>query len=175
MSCGLLGGGIQLGAHNFPKAMMPPSAPQVVVKDSAGNVVRSLHTQRVTNDSLIRQAMRRFEGYAGAEGDTVVIWSFGKLPLVGTFPDTFCYRPGEFYELTQSIYGGDPDTVTVISWYSGDTLALPDDPDYAFTFVLPLRKTPIPTLTQWGAIIFGVLLLGSVVFYIWRRRRVAVA
>jgi hypothetical protein len=33
----------------------------------------------------------------------------------------------------------------------------------------------IPTLSEWGAIIFGVLLLGSVVFYIWRRRRVAVA
>jgi len=33
----------------------------------------------------------------------------------------------------------------------------------------------IPTLSEWGAIIFGVLLLASVVVYIWRRRRVAVA
>lgn len=29
----------------------------------------------------------------------------------------------------------------------------------------------IPTLSEWGAMIFGTLLLGSVVFYIWRRRR----
>lgn len=33
----------------------------------------------------------------------------------------------------------------------------------------------IPTLSEWGAIIFGTLLLASVAFYIWRRRRVAVA
>jgi len=33
----------------------------------------------------------------------------------------------------------------------------------------------IPTLSEWGAIIFGALLLGSVVFYIWRRRRVVIA
>ena len=33
----------------------------------------------------------------------------------------------------------------------------------------------IPTLSEWGAIIFGTLLLGSVLFYIWRRRRVVTA
>jgi hypothetical protein len=33
----------------------------------------------------------------------------------------------------------------------------------------------IPTLSEWGAIIFGTLLFASVVFYIWRRRRVVTA
>jgi hypothetical protein len=33
----------------------------------------------------------------------------------------------------------------------------------------------IPTLSEWGAIIFGTLLLGSVAFYIWRRRRMITA
>lgn len=33
----------------------------------------------------------------------------------------------------------------------------------------------IPTLAEWGAIFFGTLLLGSVLYYIWRRRRVVTA
>jgi hypothetical protein len=37
------------------------------------------------------------------------------------------------------------------------------------------RCAVVPTLSEWGAIIFGVLLLASVVFYIWRKRRVAAA
>jgi hypothetical protein len=31
----------------------------------------------------------------------------------------------------------------------------------------------IPTLSEWGVIIFGILLLGSLVLFIWRRRRLA--
>jgi hypothetical protein len=33
----------------------------------------------------------------------------------------------------------------------------------------------VPTLSEWGAIILGTLLLGSGAFYIWRRRRVVTA
>lgn len=40
--------------------------------------------------------------------------------------------------------------------------------------VLP-PGNPIPTFSEWGAIIFGSLLLGSVAFYLWRRRQVATA
>ena len=53
--------------------------------------------------------------------------------------------------------------------------ANPNGPPVAFLTTAEHTPTEsIPTLSEWGAIIFGVLLLGSVVFYIWRRRRVAV-
>jgi hypothetical protein len=54
--------------------------------------------------------------------------------------------------------------------------AFTNSPNYdsdEFTVQVPIPT--IPTLSEWGAIIFGTLLLGSVVFYIWRRRRVVTA
>lgn len=41
--------------------------------------------------------------------------------------------------------------------------------------VIPQGVGPIPTLSEWGAIIFGTLLLAGVAFYIWRRRRAVAA
>jgi hypothetical protein len=40
---------------------------------------------------------------------------------------------------------------------------------------LARASSTIPTLSEWGAIIFGTLLLASVAFYIWRRRRAVTA
>lgn len=56
-----------------------------------------------------------------------------------------------------------------------DLYAIIDGDTLDIALVAPDALPPIPTLTEWGFFIFGVLLLASVVFYIYRRRRLETA
>jgi hypothetical protein len=58
------------------------------------------------------------------------------------------------------------DEITLTSAFEGV-------PESASADTVQILVAAIPTLTEWGIIIFGTLLLASVTFYIWRRRRLA--
>lgn len=166
-------GARQYAAYNYPVDAPDPNAPQLALVDSAGNPITALHTERVTNPSLIGAATQLYQDSGWASlNDTVVIWAFGTLPLEGGFPGTFCYGADEYYDVISN--AGIPpaieDTIVGISWYSADTMSVPDSIDFIAMAVLPPRD--IPTLTEWGLIMFGLVLLGFITWVFLKRRKV---
>ena len=96
---------------------------------------------------------------SGAGPDPVVTLPPGHMYKIDVLTPTpvhggFVYGQWDVYELV------DGDTEVPLS---SDT----------FQHMVPDDDWIIPTLTEWGFIIFGSLLLASVVFYIYRRRRLA--
>jgi LPXTG-motif cell wall-anchored protein len=47
--------------------------------------------------------------------------------------------------------------------------------DLAFVITGPTGPPPIPTLTEWGMIIFGLVLVGFITWVFLRRRKAAVS
>jgi hypothetical protein len=75
-------------------------------------------------------------------------------------------KPGNWFDLTLSMAGAADSLYDLYAYecVSGRYLS----------FRISATDTLlIPTLSEWGPIIFGALLLVSILFYVWRRRTAA--
>jgi hypothetical protein len=167
--------GRQYLAYNYPIGAANPAGPVVHEMDSEGSSIRALRTMRVTNPNLIASGMQAFRsnGWAGLD-DTIVIWAFGSMGTVGSFPDTFCYSTNSYYGDVAN--GGIPaavkDSFVVVSWYSNDTMQVPLSFDFMAQAILPTRGTGAPSFGTAGIIILIGLLIVMTVIIIRKRRRI---
>jgi hypothetical protein len=130
------------------------------------------------------------------------VWIFHESSPVDTaITPTILAPPGSgtwSYEFVYVDQDGNPLPQGAVRWYTdGNGIEVEQEYDIAFTmagvvdglytlciydaeegeykrFVIPIGVVDIPTLTEWGLIIFGVVLLGFITYVFLRRRRKAV-
>ena len=121
--------------------------------------------------------------------DTAVAPSISVPPGSGTWSYEFVYVDPD----------GNPLPQGAVRWYTdGNGIEVEQEYDIAFTmagvvdglytlyvydavegeytrYIIPVGIVPIPTLTEWGLIIFGVVLIGFITYVFLRRRRAVVS
>ena len=169
-------GGRFFAIHNYPANLPKPPLPLIGQVDSVGDPIGTLQTIEVSNLDLIAAAMQFYQdsGFV-SPGDTIYIYAFGDGNAEGSFPGTFCYGTDEYYGM---IPPGDSTIffegrMVVSTWYGSDTTSIPTTVGFIGVVHMGLIADAIPTLSEWGLIIFSLLLLATLVFYISRKRKLA--
>jgi hypothetical protein len=108
-------------------------------------------------------------------GAAEVVTPFGFESALGVLE--FLLPPSRVYFYAVTVSSGDDRTLHEFDMTSGERVSSVLIGDLPVTNLLQdiegytTAQQPIPTLSEWGAIIFGSLLLCSVVFYIVRRKQ----
>jgi len=117
------------------------------------------------------------------EGYKVHGYKIGKLvPPAGlseqSVCDTITLHEGDDFVVVDSIIGiFQGDTIYVTGYMSPDSSGLPVPDSLSFEYFVTGSSslTDVPTLTEWGLIIFGVVLLGFITYVFLRRRKAVVS